>query len=345
MRIGQSAAGRAAAAGRSSRPGRRQRAGPGRLQRAAAAVRRRAPRRSPTTSASGPPCPPRTTCWPRGPTVTACTHLGRPAGAPDAQWDLAPVREELAEPGPAGRAAREPALRSGREGQRSRLRREAGQRSRRLRQRRLRRLPPQPRLGGRTAEPGCPAPPGSCSSGRSRRSGGLLGTPARPFVAVVGGAKVADKLGVLKALLQRVDTLIVGGGHGLHLSGRRRPRRGRTRWSTRTGSPTARRCFASGKPILLPTDIVALEPGADRSGATARRVRSRSWGWTSRPGGRGWTWARRRWRPSPGASPRPAPCCGTGPMGVFEDARFNAGTAGVARAVAELRRLHRRRRG
>src|SRR5580700_10215728 len=41
---------------------------------------------------------------------------------------------------------------------------------------------------------------------------GLLDGPARPFVAVVGGAKVADKIKVLKVLATRVDTLIVGGG-------------------------------------------------------------------------------------------------------------------------------------
>ena len=49
-----------------------------------------------------------------GAKVTACTHLGRPDGAPDAQWDLTPVREELAQAGTPGGAAGEPAVRSGR---------------------------------------------------------------------------------------------------------------------------------------------------------------------------------------------------------------------------------------
>ncbi|MBT8165968.1 MAG: phosphoglycerate kinase [Acidimicrobiia bacterium] len=40
----------------------------------------------------------------------------------------------------------------------------------------------------------------------------LLRAPARPYVVVLGGAKVSDKLGVMKALLPRVDVMLVGGG-------------------------------------------------------------------------------------------------------------------------------------
>ncbi|HOP09894.1 MAG TPA: phosphoglycerate kinase [Oscillospiraceae bacterium] len=42
--------------------------------------------------------------------------------------------------------------------------------------------------------------------------GGALEDPKRPFVAILGGAKVSDKIGVINALLEKVDTLVIGGG-------------------------------------------------------------------------------------------------------------------------------------
>ena len=57
----------------------------------------------------------------------------------------------------------------------------------------------------------CPARRAGCSSARSTTLRGILDDPKRPLVAVVGGAKVTDKIGVLDAFLERADTILIGG--------------------------------------------------------------------------------------------------------------------------------------
>ena len=86
---------------------------------------------------------------------------------------------------------------------------------------------------------------------------GILEDPQRPLVAVVGGAKVTDKIGVLDAFLERADTILVGGamcfpffkaqGHGVGSS-----------LCEEEGVDPARRTLAAGEDKLrLPTDLVA----------------------------------------------------------------------------------------
>ena len=46
--------------------------------------------------------------------------------------------------------------------------------------------------------------------------GEALNSPRRPFVSVLGGAKVSDKIGVISNLLEKADTIIIGGGMTAH---------------------------------------------------------------------------------------------------------------------------------
>ena len=147
----------------------------------------------------------------RGARVTACTHLGRPKGAPDTRWELGPVRDELARLAPQvellenlrfdpGETANDPGFVEKLINSHDAYVNDAFGVSHR-------------RHASVVGPPMfLPSAAGLLLQKVIESLGKLLGQPERPFVAVVGGAKVADKLGVLKALLHHVDTLVVGGG-------------------------------------------------------------------------------------------------------------------------------------
>lgn len=268
----------------------------------------------------------------RGARVTACTHLGRPSGAPDRRWDLAPVRDALARLAPQVELGENLRFDPGEEaddpdfveklvnGHQAYVNDAFGVSHRRH----ASVMGPPLRL---------PSAAGLLLQREIDGLGRLLGRPDRPFVAVVGGAKVADKLGVLRSLLERVDALIVGGGMAFTFLAAS----GHSVGGSLVDHDHLDACaelLASGRQILLPSDIVALEPGAAFGpGATDGEVRT----WRDGvPDG----WSGLDIGPESvkvfGEEIRTA---GTvlwnGPMGVFEDARFSAGTAGVARALAE----------
>jgi len=266
-----------------------------------------------------------------GATVTACTHLGRPKGAPDVRWELGPVREELSRLAPQvellenlrfdpGETANDPAFVEKLVNSHDAYVNDAFGVSHRAHAS----VVGPPNL--------LPSAAGLLLQKEIDSLGRLLGTPDRPFVAVVGGAKVADKLGVLQALLHHVDALVVGGGMAFTFLAAQGHDIGGS-LVDRELIDECRALLASGTPILLPTDIVALEPGAafgcDCSVGEIRTVGADvPDGWKGLDIG-------------PESVAAYAECiagAGTvlwnGPMGVFEDDRFSAGTAGVAAAVA-----------
>ena len=165
---------------------------------------------------------------------------------------------------------------------------------------------------------------------------GLLEGAKRPFVAVLGGAKVSDKLGVIGALLERIDTLLVGGGMCFTFLAARGNPIGASLFEP-DQVETCRALLDSGRDIRIPSDLTALSPGGafgpgvEPSGET-RQIGTRvPDGWTGLDIG-------------PGTAAEFSDVIGeaatvlwNGPMGVFEDSRFEAGTRTVAEAVADAR--------
>lgn len=104
--------------------------------------------------------------------------------------------------------------------------------------------------------------------------GALLYRPARPFLAIVGGAKVSSKLAVLQALLERVDTIAIGGGMANTFLAATGHPIGRS-LSEPDQMPAAERLLdaaeRAAKAVLLPMDVV-VAPSVDAAGALRAQV-------------------------------------------------------------------------
>jgi phosphoglycerate kinase len=153
--------------------------------------------------------------------------------------------------------------------------------------------------------------------------GGLLEEPDRPFVAILGGAKVSDKLGVIKALLDKVDTLIIGGGMAYTFL----KAQGHTIGDSLLQEDQVDNCkelLESGKRILLPVDAVALGPD-DEVETVGADIED---GWKGVDIGPETVKAYTEELESAGT------ILWNGPMGMFEDERFADGTKALAEAVA-----------
>ncbi len=163
--------------------------------------------------------------------------------------------------------------------------------------------------------------------------GNLRSSPKRPFVAVLGGAKVSDKLGVIEAFLEVVDRLLIGGGMCFTFLKAMGFSVGDSLCED-DQVETCKRIIEGGASILLPNDITALSPDGV-IGAGNGEVRQMG---CSIPDG----WKGLDIGPGSAAEFSDAlhearTVFWNGPMGMFEDSRFAAGTRSVAQALADSR--------
>jgi phosphoglycerate kinase len=158
----------------------------------------------------------------------------------------------------------------------------------------------------------------------------LTTDPERPYVVVLGGSKVSDKLAVIEALLPKVDTLLVGGGMCFTFLAAQGHGVGRSLLEADQVETCRRLLAEAGDRIVLPVDVVcASEFSADAETTTVPV--------TEIPDG----------QLGLDVGPRTVELFGStlgnartvfwnGPMGVFELAPFQAGTRGVAQAVSAV---------
>lgn len=269
-----------------------------------------------------------------GASVTACTHLGRPNGEPDPAYSVEPVRAKLAEWLPEvtlldnlrfdpGETANDPAfVQTLIEGHDAYVNDAFG--------------------ASHRAHASIVAPPQFLPSAAGRLLhrevevlGGMNDRPRRPFVAVMGGSKVSDKLAVIEALLDHVDSLIVGGGMCFTFL----KAKGHNIGSSLCEDDMVETCKAlldGPKTIHLPYDITAMGPDGrlfePEAGGDVRQIGVEiPDGWMGVDIG-------------PGSAAQFGDVihqAGTvlwnGPMGVFEDPRFAGGTGAVAQAMADTK--------
>ncbi len=271
----------------------------------------------------------------RGATVTACTHLGRPEGAPDPRYSVDPVRARLAELVPGvelldnlrfdpGETTDDPAFVARLvEGQDAYVNDAFG--------------------ASHRAHASIVGPPRTLPSAAgfllAQEVDVLLGLrerPGRPFVAITGGSKVSDKLGVLEALLDVADRVLVGGGMCFTFFSAMGHPVGASLCEPDQVGACAALLERHGDRLVLPSDVVALGPGGvigdpSAGGEVLNVGRDVPDGWMGLDIG-------------PGSAAEFGDVIAeartvlwNGPMGVFEDPRFAAGTRSVAEAVAECR--------
>jgi phosphoglycerate kinase len=279
-----------------------------------------------------------------GAEVRALTHLGRPGGAYDPRYDVAPVRERLQELIEGVELGENLRFSPGEEANSPEFVDELVKDQD---------LYVNDAFGAsHRAHASIVGPPSRLPSAAGRLLArevevltGLLTAPERPFVAVLGGAKIKDKIGVVRAFTRKADSLLIGGGMAFTFLKAAE----HTIGSSLVDWSRVEECadlLSTADNILLPVDTKALAPGCKlsieldpgmsypASFTGERRSEVEIFGSDLPDGWRGFDIG-------PATAVLFTELIGSartvlwnGPMGVFEDERFAAGTRRVAEAVA-----------
>ena len=162
---------------------------------------------------------------------------------------------------------------------------------------------------------------------------GAIDAPKRPLAAIVGGSKVSSKIGVLEALIDKCDKILIGGGmiftfykaRGLSV-GKSLVEEDKLELARELEAKAA----AKGVQFLLPTDVVLADNFAPDANSQIAKVEAIPDGWMGLDIG----------PDSLKVFQAALADCKTviwnGPMGVFEFDKFAAGTNGIAHTLAEL---------
>ena len=162
--------------------------------------------------------------------------------------------------------------------------------------------------------------------------GQAVENPVRPFVAILGGAKVSDKINVINNLLDKVNTLIIGGGMAYTFLKAQGQEIGNSMCEEDKldyALEMIKKAQDKGVNLLLPVDHVE---GKEFSNDTERKVVD-----TLEPGWAGYDIGPKTIENYKKALEGAKTVVWNGPMGVFEFSNFAEGTLEICRAVADLK--------
>ena len=162
--------------------------------------------------------------------------------------------------------------------------------------------------------------------------GGALNDPKRPFVAVLGGAKVSDKIGVINNLLDKADTVIIGGGMAYTFAKAQGGEIGKSLCENDKldyALEMIEKAKKNGVALLLPNDTVAADDFSNDAHRQVVSTMAIPEGWEGMDIGPATT--ERFCAAVRGAGT----VVWNGPMGVFEFDNFAAGTRAMAQSLAD----------